>query len=507
MIRIRYAHLSAVGLAGAALFQLAAGAGKPQVSDLPRILVLQRGGIDNANITNDLAQALDGTNRVRCVVYSMSDPIFRAAAVDGLLGEYPRRPSIEEAKPIARMLKAEYLLAVDMNEKDGLLTGVSKLLKNGTEIWNHKTTISVKVNNEKDIAGGLQSVARTIATTLEFEPLKSLPKAGLPNTNVPKEGQQPVSGEVPAPAQNIKLNELLEKADAASKANDLRLAVLCLREAVDLAPFEIEPRKRLVKLYEAIGQTDMALNFSRASANALGSAAMLTESAKVLIRQTKYNEATETLNDAMMIEPNRPEIRVLFAEIALRQANPEKALEHLEAVIKLNPTAETYVLRAVCRALIGSTESVLIDIDRAKKLQPAEFAGQYGRVAEIVDSALMGEGQVLRDLFQRATLKRTSEEVSEGVVSQERLANACLALLKAVKPPEENQGSHEIRLLALILLQQTVGNLKTYVGTGNTESMSDARFSLGDCLKQFSLARETYLKERLSHAGLFETRR
>ena len=478
-----------------------------QVAQLPKILILQRAGHDTMNISHDLAQALEATGRVRSIVYGMSDPVFRAAASDGLLGEYPRKPSVDDGKAIAKLLKAEYLLSVDISEKEGTLTGVTKLYKSGAEIWNHKTSISVKVNNEKDIAGGLQSVARTIATTMEFEPLKSLPKAGLPNQNKPQEGQQPTIGEETVPAANLKLKQLLDQADTALKAGDQRSAVLILRDAIDVAPLEVEPRMRLIKLYQDLGQTDLAISFSKASASTIGSAAMLIESAKIFLRSAKYDEATATLNEAMMIEPANPGIRLLFAEISLRQASPQKALEHIEAVLKVKPTAECYVLRAVCRALLGSGESVTLDLDRAKKLEPEILNQSYDRIVEILDSAMSTEGPVLRDLFQRANLRRTADEVIEGVQSQERLSGACLILLKVVTTPQDRRESHEIRLLALVLLQQTVGNLKSYVGTGNTDSMSDAKFSLGDCLKQLVLARETYLKETSSHAGLSETHR
>ncbi len=456
------------------------------------------------DLVNPIANELDSVGQLHCVTYAIEDPILREAYLANKFKKPERFYTLEDVLDAAKVLNAPYALWIEGqntnlkidNRTEKALNCHVILYKNGKKVWDETDSQTVSISNDKTADETIRSVMSSLSSKLQLGPLKGMAK-------YPKGGESPIGkGQSPIIPETNDDDPILNDWNAIQTKVKLYIsdgkfvsAEMLLRDSVDAAPSDPARRKALIDFLQSHNQVDAAVAVTIASAEALGDPAMITNAARILVNANRIAEANEIVKEAITSDPNNPAIQVILAEIQLRTALPDQALKHLENSIKAKPTADAYMLRAVCRALLGSEEGVKLDLDRAQKDDPKILSNQYQKVASILEAAWDNEGPDLRALFTKANLKRTSEEVTDGVDAQERMAKACLALLGENAPNPKFEKSHGTRLLALNLLIQTITELKHFIAKGDQESLSEARIDFGEMLKTLAEAKVQFSKE------------
>jgi tetratricopeptide (TPR) repeat protein len=490
-------------------FGLLIGVASAYAQGTPLCLIGQPASVNGSaiiDLVNPLANELDSVGQLKAVTYAIEDPILRDAFLNGKVAKPERFYKLEDVQIAAKALNAPYVMWIEgqnvtlktSNSNQRVLNCKLTLYKNGKRIWEDTDTQSVTYSKDTAADETIRSVMSSLNSKMQMEPLKSLPKnpkSAQSDTGVGK-GQSPIIPETndddPVLNDWIAIQERVRVLLAENKSI---AAEMLLRDAIDAAPADPVRRKALISFLQQGNQIDAAVATTIASAEALGDPSLTVTAGRILLMAGRLKEADEIIKDAMSTDPNNTEVQVIVAEIRMRTSMPDQALKHLENSIKTKPTAESFFLRAICRGLLGSEEGVKLDLERAVKEDPQVLGSRYWQMGSILDSAWEVEGPDLRSLLQKAELKRTSDEVAEGLDAQERMARACLALLGENPSNVKFSKSHGLRLLALNLLVQTLTELRHYVVNGDKESLSDARTDLGETIKTLTEAKEEFNKE------------
>jgi tetratricopeptide (TPR) repeat protein len=456
------------------------------------------------DLMNPMANELDSVGQLRCVTYAIEDPILREAFFSAKIKKPEHSYTLEDVLEAAKAINAPYaiwiegqIMSVKIGQKtERVLNCHLTLYKGGKKLWDDSDRQSVTVFTDQAAEDTLKSVVSSLNSKLQLGPLKGFikhPKGG--DSGLGK-GQSPIIPETndDDPTLNdwgaiqIRVKEFI----ADKRYNS---AEMLLRDSVDAAPADPVRRRALIDFLQGYGYVDAAVAVTIASAQALGDPTMMTNAARILLDANRLKEANDMVKDAVTSDPNSADIQVIMAELQMRTALPDQALKHLELGLKSKPSADGLLLRAICRGLLGSEDGVKLDLDRAMKLDGQIRANQALRMYSILDAAWDAEGPDIRALFQKAVLKRTAEEVSDGLEAQDHMAKACLVLLGENSANPRFEKSHGIRLLALNLLVQSMTELRHYVSKGDQESLTDARTDFGEMLKTLADARLEFIKE------------
>jgi tetratricopeptide (TPR) repeat protein len=468
-------------------------------------------GVTKFDLMNPIASALDENGQLQSVTYSVEDPTLRRAVNENKIAK-PKNPTqLADVQFAARNLGIQYVMWVEASEKTlgGMVSifGKATLYKSGKSAWEGMENQSVSINDVRQVDASITGIVSSLVTRLSAEALKGMPKSGRTADPIksPGIGQAPIlpEGNDDDPILND-FAAIQDRVKALIVDNRLLAAEMLLRDAIDAAPTDSVRRMALIDFLKSQGKVDAAVSATIDSAAALGDPSLTIIAARVLLDAGRVPEATAIINDSVAVAPNDSTIRLLLAEVRLRESSPEQALKHLEAALKTVQTAEAYILRATCRGLMGAEDGVLVDLNRAAKQDANGYANLYKRVLTIFDSALTTEGPTLRALFQRAKLKRSSDEVAETIDAQERVAKACLKLLGEAPADAKFTKSHGSRLLALNLLIQTMSELRQYVAKGDEDSITEAIIDLGEVLGALNLAKEQFTQEQTNGSnGLY----
>ena len=456
------------------------------------------------DLVNPLANELDSVGQLQSVTYSIEDPILRDAFLANKIKKPERFYTLEDVLTAAKALNAPFAIWIEgqnsnlknTQRTDKVLYCHITLYKNSKKLWDDTDGQSVTVGNDRAAEDTIRSVMSSIDSKLQLGPLKGFTKHPKNTDSGVGKGQAPIilEGSDDDPTLND-WNAIKNQVKEHINNKKYTAAEMLLRDSIDAAPSDPARRKALIDFLQSNGQVDAAVAVTIASAEALGEPGMITSAARILLDANRISEANEIVKDAMAGDPNNPTVQVIQAEIQMRSAMPDQALKHLENAIKTKPTSDAFLLRGICRGLLGSEDGVKLDLDRATKDDPQIYSTQYPRVASILDAAWDAEGPDVRALFQKAILKRNSEEVTDGVDAQERMAKACILMLGENAPNLRFEKSHGMRLLALNLLIQTTTELRHYLAKGDEASLTDARNDFGEVLKTLADAKVQFSKE------------
>ncbi len=476
----------------------------------PKILIAgvkgKGDGDVDTQIANYMAQALDSHGRVISIVYGLTDPTFRQLVQDGKIKVAPDVPKLEDLGKIAGQIGADYVFSYTSSMKGTKIVAKGELRKSGRKIWNHEETLSVQLSNGYADSDTAESIARTWTLMLEAGPFKDLasaPKAPTPDL---QPGQTPVKTDpipvAPTPkkaADNSQLRKDLEKLVA---SGEVSRAVAMARDAIDAQPSDLERRTLLIQVLQSAGQNEAAAKEARRAADLMPDKPELRSiAARAWLAAGKPDEARADMNEAVARDPDSAPTRLMLAQISLLQLQPERALEHLERAIKSQPSTDAYVMRALCRTLLGGADGAKLDLDAGAKLTPEPAPGDVIRRYEfsmgIMDSVTEKVGADVRALMQRSLQKGESKAVRELLDNQSRLVKARVDFLTMFGPPPSHAKSHEVRLLAQRLLTESFTGIDAYLKSGSEDDMTEARINLGEALKQQKSAQEAYAAERV----------
>jgi tetratricopeptide (TPR) repeat protein len=463
---------------------------------VPQVLIVQiqqpvKDGIDpNVPIANLMAAEFDAEGKIEAIVWSMTDPKFRAAAMSGTLRSVPDQPTQQDAVAAAQQLRAEYLIVVQATRGEGGYTGKLEMFRNNRSVWKDDQNVQVRFAEARDGDLSAQSLARTLAMRISTEPLKALKATPRVTTPDPDRGQAPPVVEVPVAVEKASNEQALK--EAASLALGPR--ILFLRDAVDRAPLDEELRTALIAALIQIDPAAAAAEARRASTLMPDVVGLRTIAARAWLQAGNPEEAQNDLNEAVARDPEAIETRLLLAEVALRQGRPESAGSHLDAVIAKEDTPEVRFLRAFSRCLTVSFEGLREDLDALSTLEPSASAQDIERrylfATQILDRMGATEAADIRGLMQRAAVRPDDREVVDAVHKAIQTSRARSLFLQRLAAGETRSPSHRQRVLASTLLAQALVDLQAFMASGNEDNLADARINFGESLRHAAAARE-----------------
>ena len=314
---------------------------------VPAIVIVQAtvqtGNDDNFNVLvgHYLAQELQDGGKVAPIVWSLEDPIFRAAVEENLVRKPRGNPTFDEVMQGASKLHAEYVFVVSVWRDGEVVKARGALIRRGSVVWFDPDARGGGVSNDAamgwvrqalgkggpapkvsrevlvsatDAENGIRSLARTWAFLLSTEPFKTLPISTQTKTPDPDQGQQPIATE-PLPPRVVDNKELMSQVDVMVKDGRLVFAVNMLRDAVDTEPMDAERRRKLAEVLMLMGRPREAAEGARAAANLLPDRPHLwAQAAEAWIAAGEFEEAQADLNELVARAPENPDARSLMGK-------------------------------------------------------------------------------------------------------------------------------------------------------------------------------------------------
>jgi Flp pilus assembly protein TadD len=438
------------------------------------------GPLPNQSIANYLAQEFDGDGRVTAIVWGLSDPVFRPAALEGKLGDVPNFPTRAKALEIARKLGASYVLVYYSERKDGKLNASAELVNDGRSLWKDTKSMNAirgKTSSDDDTAA---SIARTWVQILIAGPMKGLPPKKATVTPDPTPGQNPVVVQpTPPPPVTTNLEALTAQIDSLTKAGKGDAALALARDAVDADPLSPGARTCLVRLLAAQGNPQSAAEEARRAAELIPeSPALRVDAVHRLISIGKLHEAHEQVNELRARQPEDKGARRLTAEVALAEDDAETAVRELEPLLREGEDPQARLLRGLARARLGGSEGAVADL-KAWAATTNERAEGYLYARRMLGEMAERAADAMPALLQRATVQPKAASVRDELDTAQRQAQSRAAAWASLSPPEGSQASHDAWTLAHRLMSLVAADLRAFLG-GSEEALTSARIDLGE---------------------------
>ncbi|CAN5249298.1 hypothetical protein BH10CYA1_BH10CYA1_09680 [soil metagenome] len=105
----------------------------------------------------------------------------------------------------------------------------------------------------------------------------------------------------------------------------------------------------------------------------------LLDNAYRLHNQNRHSEAIKTMEEALRLHPNQPELLLAHAHIAISADLYKQAIQDCDAVLKSNPkSAGAFSRRGYCYCRIGKYEKGISDLSRSIELKQIDQSGWDG---------------------------------------------------------------------------------------------------------------------------------
>lgn len=468
---------------------------------VPDALVVQgylpaKKGETDANVlcSDILADEINKGGKLNPILWSIGDPIFRAAIDDGIIKNPSSKPSLGDAMKVQRILKADYMVWVEATRVGDQIKGVVTFYKGGKALWTDTQQQGLTNQGKFDPIGTLHAICHTWATLSDSGPLQKLqtsPPIPTPPPDpgkLPNQTQDPVA---PPPSKPVNNTSLFDEANRLRKEGKLAQAIGALREGVDAAPMDVDRRKALVEMLLSAGEPVLAAQEARRAAQLVPEPMMFRSlAAKAWLQAGNGEEAQTDLNELAAHQPGGLD-RVLNAQACLFQLKITQAIEMLDAQVAAKPSNDAYFFRSIAKALQSDEKGAVED---AMKAGDSADALRYATAMAILDNTVPKVADELRTLLDQASIK-SAKELADAVSFQTTRAQATRALLQNIKPDLSHKSSHERRVLAYNLLIQCLSDLRDYMDSHNDDTLSDSRINLGEALKHFNGAKADFLAE------------
>jgi len=482
-----------------------------------------------------VAQEFDTDGRLHPIAWSLTDPYFRIAVDTGKIKKNDH-PSLKDAFRAADQLRVQYVMVVSVWDEQGKLAATANLYRGGQSIWHdppeddpayqaalinqHNAANQAKHgkrqppavdvvnarmitigNTGQDQDNDLHSLGRTWVLRLAdsiFKPLEPHPPVQPPQVDP---GPKPVTVPPPAaPAAKMDNKDVLTNAMKLLADHKDAEAIGMLRDAVDLAPLDVERRRALINALAQTGQPLMAAGEARRAASILpDKLEFRVLAARNYLAAGQSDEAMTDLKEAVARDPNGIETRRLLGEIDLWKLDFPDAISQFDFVLAKNATYDAYYDRALAKCLSGDAAGATQDFDAAKKnglpTGPEVDARRYSDIEILLDKTDQAYGDHSRTLLQHAKVKPDDPSVTTDNEALLGKANAEIAFLEVVSVPDVHKRSSDMRLLALKLLVQCYTDLEDYIKSPNEDLLGDATITLGEGLKNLDQVKATYSGE------------
>ncbi len=484
---------------------------------VPEVLIVQRSAVAKEKVALEipiatmLAEELDTEGKVSPVVWSLTDPLFRAWVDAGKVSAAWDHPTDEQIRSVAQSLHIAYVFLIDADRENENFYPRAVLLKGGRSIWKQGgdqrsgdarkykekqhtyVSMTVSTGTQLDWENTARSLARTWATLLHLGPFKTLPSHPKRQTPEPEKGTAPTKPTAPPPTSTPD-ESWIAKEQELERQGLLTERINLLREAIDADPFQIKPREMLIALYLSKEMNGVAAEEAqRAAVIAPDRVDLRVLSARAWLQGGKLAEAQADLNEALAREPKNANLQLVLGQLSLEKGAFQSAIDAFSSSLETLSSPEGRVGRAVAYAVLGRAAESASDL---KAILPADInEASYGRVTgctERVIEVLLGE---LREIALASRSKPKDPETISNAERAERVASAMADFLSAFPVPAKHAKSHERRVLAHKLLAQAAGEALAFAKLADEETGAEATLSLTEAMKQFPLIRRQYESE------------
>jgi tetratricopeptide (TPR) repeat protein len=465
---------------------------------------------ENFNLSQVMAGRLDEDGRLRPIVWSVTDPIFRVAMEDRVIRP-SENPTPAEIQDVASKLRCDYVMEITFWKRDQEIFARARLLRKGKEVWKDPSDgsapnipapagarplneqeknarrMEVAVNGATSMSDVINSLAGTWRDMLNAGPLKTVADRPRQDTPQPDQGQ---ANKVEPPKPPPKVDNSALMADVMKKlaTGDRAGAVALLRDAIDAEPLDRDRRRALYDTLISAGLTLDAAQQARRAAQILPNGAEFWAlAARAWLIVGKETEAQQDLNEAVARDPENQETRLLLGEIALLKSDLPDAKRHLDAAIEKGLTTDGLLLRGFYGAMTGG-DSATADFQRAKEL--GAFDGDrlektYNLAVRLSRATLGDAGEAARNLMTMARRDRQEAGIEPARATLRERVTRALAILDPIPVPKKHEASDGDRRLALKLLSQFLSELDAFLKSGDEDAAGDAAITLGEALRRW----------------------
>lgn len=443
------------------------------------------------SIAHFLAAEFDQDGRIAPIVWSLADPVFRAAAESGTIRETVREPAPEDIKDAAQKLKAAYIFVIVEEKKEGALYATLEVFKTGSAnpIYKNTRNLVVTVGNRLDWENAARSHAHYWYTTLiegPFKKLKPRPR--------PEEDNTPTI--VPAAEVFPTDPKALDTAKTKIQGGDFAGALTVLRDAVDADPTLLEKRMALIQLLTQLRMQEQVASEARRAAVLFPEQAELRLIAvRAWLALDKTEEASVDLNEFLARKSDDASALALLGDLWISRQEPEKAIEPFTKSIEISSSFSARFGRALAHALTGNSAGCTADLAALGTPSPKEIETSYPVAVRSLEGATEHLGAKLREVLQKTRIQSNDPAVVKQAEDALALAQSLASMTDKISVPPKHQQSHLRRDLAQKLLVQAAGEALAFAKSGDEDLGSDAAISLGDALNQMHAIRKQYEAE------------
>jgi len=304
------------------------------------------------------------------------------------------------------------------------------------------------------------------------------------------------SGSAPGPA-DVSGPKGAGDDDVATQAKNLmangqvQRALLLLRAACDLRPFDMAVRGQLVDALLAAGMPLEAASAAQAAANLKPADPMLwILAARAWIGASDQDKATEALNEGLARGAKGPNVEEVQGDLALLKGDAKEAMAKYQGL----EAGRATLRKAIALALTGDSDGCqkALAVLGGRALTEDE----YRMVVLFVERALLSLSDSARAILPEIRMHPGDAAVLAQATSGNRLAAALSDLLTNVAPPSVHKDSHEGRKLAHILLSQATLEALEFAKNNDPDLGEEAAATLGQAFKLFPGVREKFALER-----------
>ena len=487
-----------------ALFLAFFVAASASFAELPRMLVVQRKSHEFGQEATPLkvfehfAKEMAEDGRVKVISWTTEDPIFNRA-LEGM--HIVDDPTDEEINMLAKKLEIKYTFICEATRVEAKLHPRAELFMTGRRgtIWTSgprsaKESVSevVTINGRPDWENSAKSLAHTWSQQLILGPLKDLVSGSATNFNP---GEVSLTGITIDAAAG---KEAMDHANKLIESGRADMAILYLKDAIDINPFEPERRIKLMELLSDQGLYELAADEGRRAARlSIDHPELWLYAAKSWVAAGKPEEAKADINEALARGVNTPLTHQLLGDIALIAGDYSKARDEYSISLEKGSTLKTQVGLALAFALDGKADQATAMLEKTKQPENGLTESDYAFVIDLCEGAIKPVIKVMADLPPRIRTGREKEATIRDAASVESKTKGMAAIIAWISPSKRHLQSQGSRDLAHKLLNQSAQEILSFAKGTDPDSGAEAVLSLGEALKELSHARETYRIERL----------
>lgn len=475
---------------------------------VPKVLIVQRmapvveGADFNVVARNHFATEFDADGRLQPIVYSTTDPVFRAAIDKGTIQNPPENPKNDEAFEIARRLECDFVLIVSsLKHGEGVLAN-AQLFRGRREVWKQESRLQVTANNQFAHDDAARSLARTWVLQMGQGPLKEFAQRRMTPTPDPDPGVKPIIPDVPIrPKPAVDNATLREDVRKLRQLGSHDSALQMLWDAVDAEPMDVERRAMLIELLLDRNDTASAGEEARRAAGLFPeNETFWVLSARCEMAKGNLPQAIRDLNEAVTRHPDSPITRAALGDVQLVAGRYSFAIEHFDVALKAGPTPLLHLKRGCARLMLGQAAPAAADLKIAEEglsgLSP-EARRELTLSAYLMLSGSADRlGAELRDLITAARRSPRDAAVRERRNEAQKQIEALVSVGNALERFTNNPQSQQRLLLAVRLLRQCVSEIGAHLASPNEDALSDATITLGEAFRAIEQAKQVRATEQ-----------